>query len=67
MDQGGETQPVDPEWIAGLNGIADKVFAGQPVQTLYFTADRLGFGSMSDAEAHASTLDDTTITEITRK
>ncbi len=67
MDQGGETQPADQKWITELNGIADKVFACHPVQTLWFTADRLGFGSRSDAEAHASTLDDPTITEITRK
>lgn len=67
VDQGGETRSVDKKWITELNCIAEKVFDGHPMQTLYFTADQCGFGSRSDAEAHASTLDDPTITEITRK
>lgn len=67
MDQGDETRGADTERLAELNKIAKVVFFGHTAQTLYFTSDNSGFGSRSDAEAHASTLDDPTITEITRK
>ena len=55
------------ENFAELNKIVKVVFFGHTAQTLYFTSDNSGFGSRSDAEAHASTLYDPTITEIKRK
>lgn len=67
MDQGDETRGADTERLADLNRIAKVVFFWYTTQTLYFTSDNSGFDSRSDAEAHASTLDDPTITEIKRK
>ena len=67
VDQGDETRGADTERLAELNKIAKVVFFGHTAQTLYFTSDNSGFGSRSDAEAHASTLYDPTITEIKRK
>jgi hypothetical protein len=67
MDPGSEAQATGGKGTPEMMEAARKVFAVHDVDRLWFTADGLGFGKETDAEDHASMLENKSIITIDRQ
>ncbi|MBQ8958885.1 MAG: hypothetical protein IJ057_10405 [Bacteroidales bacterium] len=75
MDQGGETPATGKAGLtdkekAFLKAVVDavrQVFANHDVESVWLTADGLGFGNEADASDHAASLESKALIKIDRK